>query len=165
MIAEQGVKLVRLAKDILDMEGVSPGEPIWAVPNAGRRNYVVEKGNRRATALLLMETPALADGTSLQRQFKTLAKRFAEAPIREIDALVFETAEELQPWKRRRHMSPKSGVGLADWKPAAKGRANRAHGLEPPRFLAVLEYLADDSDEWEAIEAALDKSGQPLIGS
>ena len=53
-------------------------------------------------------------------------------------------------------MSPKSGIGLADWRTLAKGRANRDLGLASPRSLAVLEFLSNDSEDWAAIEGRLD---------
>lgn len=157
MIEDQGTKLVRLAKDILEMGGVSPGEPIWVVPARTRGQYIVEEGNRRVTALKLLETPALADGTTVSRQFRKLAKTYAESPIRELDARLFESREDVRPWKRRRHMTAGSGVGLAAWKPLAKGRANRDLGMDAPRSLAVVEFFADDkSDSWAEILESLD---------
>ncbi|UXN73191.1 hypothetical protein N8D56_19790 [Devosia sp. A8/3-2] len=118
---------------------------------------MVEEGNRRVTALKLLETPAPADGTSVSRQFKRLAKIYAENPIRELEARLFETRDDVLPWKRRRHMTAGSGVGLAPWKPFAKGRANRDIGLDAPRSLAVVEFFGDDkSDAWAEILEALD---------
>jgi hypothetical protein len=157
MIADQGNKLVRLAKDILQMEGVSPGEPIWVIPSGVRGQYIVEEGNRRITALKLMENPALADETSVSKQFRRLGRIYAENPIRELEARVFESRDDVLPWKRRRHMTSGSGVGLAAWKPMAKGRANRDIGEAAPRSLAVLELLSDDRNPtWNEIAEALD---------
>jgi hypothetical protein len=157
MITDQGSKLVRLAKDILQMEGISPGEPIWVVPAGVRGQYIVEEGNRRVTALKLLETPALADGTSVSKQFRRLSKTYLEHPIRDLDARLFEKREDVAPWKRRRHMTAGSGVGLDRWNTFAKGRANRDLGLEAPRSLAVVEFLADDKTEaWAEVLEALD---------
>jgi hypothetical protein len=157
MIEDQGSKLVRLAKDILSMDGVSPGEPIWIVPAGVRGQYIVEEGNRRVTSLKLLETPALADGTSVSKQFRKLAKTYADNPIRELEARLFATRQDALPWKRRRHMTAGSGVGLAAWKTLAKGRANRDLGLDAPRSLAVVEFFADDkTDAWAEILEALD---------
>lgn len=157
MIEDQGAKLVRLAKDILKMEGVSPGEPIWVVPSGVRGQYIVEEGNRRVTALKLLETPALADGTAVSKQFRRLAKTYAESPIRDLDARLFETRQDVLPWKRRRHMTAGSGVGLAAWKTLAKGRANRDLGLDAPRSLAVVEFFAyDKSEAWAETLESLD---------
>ena len=41
IIADQGAKLVNLAKDILEMGGISPGEPLWVYREASSGTYVV----------------------------------------------------------------------------------------------------------------------------
>lgn len=155
IIADQKYKLVNLAKDILEQEGISPGEPIW-VSRASGSGYTVIEGNRRVSALKLMETPTLADGTLVEKDFRELAKKFALKPIRELNAVVFPTYESAEGWRRRRHLSTGSGVGLERWSVMAKGRADRDHGLKTRRSLAVFTYLADGSDDWNAIADALD---------
>jgi len=157
IIADQKQKLVNLAKDILEMGGISPGEPLWVYRDTSASGtYIVVEGNRRVTALKLMENPALADGTTVERDFRALAPRFAAHPIREVTATVFSTYDAAAPWRRRRHLSPGSGVGLEGWKTLAKARADRDHGDKARRVLSVVEYLQDDSEEWQQIEMALD---------
>jgi hypothetical protein len=116
----------------------------------------VLEGNRRVAALKILETPALADGTVVERPFRQMAKKYYENPVHEIQARVFDNRVEARPWIRRRHMSSASGVGLERWKTAAKGRAMRDEGERAPRFLAVMEMLDDGTEAWAEIESALD---------
>lgn len=146
--------LVNLARDILEMGTISPGEPIWVTREDGF--YVVLEGNRRVAALKLMENPKLADGTIVEEDFAALAKQYKERPIRELEARTFTTRLEAQPWIRRRHLRQDSGVGLQRWKPMAQGRADREHGKAAPRFLIVFELLEDDSEGWTQIAQVLD---------
>lgn len=156
IIDDQKQLLVNLAKDLLDV-GPSPGEPVWVAPDPSYPEiYTVLEGNRRVAALKLLETPALADGTVVEDDFNTLSKSYAEKPVDELEAQVFANREEALPWIRRRHMTSVSGVGTQAWKPMAKGRANREHGIGAPRSLAVFELLEDESDEWAQIIQALD---------
>jgi len=155
IINDQKSKLINLAKDILAEGGVSPGEPIW-VTRADKAGYTVIEGNRRVTALKLLETPTLADGTVVEKEFRLLAQEFAKNPIRELTACVFPTFESAETWRRRRHLSTASGVGLERWSTLAKARADRDHGIKARRSLAVFEYLDDNSDDWTAIADALD---------
>jgi len=156
MIDDQKQKLVNLARDLMEV-GPSPGEPVWVTKDPKNKGqYIVLEGNRRVTALKLMDTPALADGTIVEKHFRNLSKLYAKKPIRELEAKVFASREEAQPWIRRRHMTATSGVGLQRWEPLAKGRADKAHGLKTPRFLSVIEFLGDNSDEWNTIYDALD---------
>ena len=156
IIADQGHKLVSLAKDILEMGGISPGEPLWVYRDTENGTYVVVEGNRRLTALKLMDNPLLADGTVVEREFRALAARFAGHPIREVTATVFPSFEAAAPWRRRRHSTSGSGIGLERWKTLAKARADRDHGLKARRVLSVVEFLQDSSADWEAIADALD---------
>lgn len=156
IIVDQGPKLVNLAKNILSQGGVSPGEPIWVTRDTSNGAYIVIEGNRRTTALKLMENPTLADGTTIEREMRALSVEFAAKPIRELMACVFDTYAEAEPWRRIRHLSTTSGVGLERWKTLAKARADRDHGKNARRSLAVIEYLQDESDDWEGIAAALD---------
>jgi hypothetical protein len=156
IIADQRQKLVNLAKDILEMGGLSPGEPLWVYRDASNGSYVVVEGNRRVTALKLMDNPLLADGTPFEKEFRALASRFAKNPIRQVTATVFPSYEAAAPWRRRRHLSSGSGVGLEGWKTLAKARADRDHGEKARRVLTVVEYLQDETDEWQQVEIALD---------
>lgn len=156
IIADQKQKLVNLAKDILEMGGISPGEPLWVYREASNGAYVVVEGNRRVTALKLMENPLLADGTTVEREFRALSARFAAHPIREVTAAVFASYDAAAPWRRRRHLSSGSGVGLEGWKTLAKARADRDHGEKARRVLSVVEFLQDESDEWQRVEISLD---------
>lgn len=156
IIEDQGRKLTNLAKDILQMGGTSPGEPLWVYRDPESSAYVVVEGNRRITALKLMENPSLADGTIVEKEFRNLAQRFAQAPIRQLFAVVFPSYEAAAPWRRRRHLTSGSGVALEGWKTLAKARADRDHGEKARRVLTVVEFLEDHTQEWEDIEGALD---------
>ncbi|HWT14071.1 MAG TPA: hypothetical protein VN231_15055 [Allosphingosinicella sp.] len=156
IIADQKQKLVNLAKDILEMGGTSPGEPLWVYRESSSGTYVVVEGNRRVAALKLMDNPLLADGTIVERGFRALAPKFAASPIREVTAAVFPSYDAAAPWRRRRHLTSGSGVGLEGWKTLAKARADRDHGEKARRVLTVVEFLQDDSDEWQQIEMSLD---------
>jgi hypothetical protein len=162
MIDDQKQKLVRLARDLMDV-GPSPGEPVWVTKDTKNRGqYIVLEGNRRVTALKLMENPALADGTLVEKHFQNLGKLYQKKPIRELEALVFASREDAQPWIRRRHMTAASGVGLQRWELLAKARADKAHGLKTPRFLAVIEFLGDESEAWNTVYGALDDKWSTL---
>lgn len=156
IISDQKQKLVNLAKDILNENAVSPGEPIWVSRAESGGGYTVIEGNRRVTALKLLENPSLADGTEVEKDFRLLAPQFAQKPIRDLTAYVFEKYEDAKPWRRRRHLPTDSGVGLERWNHLAKARALRDHGEGARRSLAVFEYLDDESEYWMATADALD---------
>jgi hypothetical protein len=87
---------------------------------------------------------------------RELSSQFAASPIRELTGVVFASFEDAEPWRRRRHLSSGSGVGLEPWDTLAKSRADRDHGKRSRRVLTVYEYLQDSSDDWRDIAATLD---------
>ena len=155
IIADQGEKLSNLARDIIDL-GLSPGEPVWVTndPDEPGKQIVLE-GNRRVATLKILENPSLADGTPVAARFAEMAKEFASKPTRTVEARVFVDRDEAEPWIERRHMSATSGVSLQKWRTLAKGRFYQKKKQPVPRALAVLDFLDDDSDEFEAVGNAI----------
>ncbi|EQD36950.1 Uknown, partial [mine drainage metagenome] len=67
MLDEQKEKLVNLATDILD-NGLSPAERLIVVPDEDEPgHFIVCEGNRRLTAIRLMDDPRLAVGHTIPR--------------------------------------------------------------------------------------------------
>lgn len=150
MLRRQGRKLVSLGAEILDSGGLSAGEFIWLAPDlrpdhAGK--YVVCEGNRRVTALKIMNHPSLADGTSWSNQFKELAERFSASPITEVRAVLYPSISAARGDVYRRHTNAQDGAGLEAWDPFAQDRANQAEGLRRTLSMVVLEHLSHSTAE------------------
>lgn len=154
MLTRHKSKLLPLAKDILEV-GLSPGEPIWVAPDPETPGkYIVMEGNRRVTALKVMNSPALADGTTASDAFRKLGKEFLTKPRREIRATVFESIEAARPWVERRHLNEQSGVGIEWWDPFAQDRSKKDKGKARNRSMIVLEHFSPDdleglADKWD----------------
>lgn len=150
MLRRQGRKLVSLAEEILESGGLSAGEFIWLAPDPRPEmpgKYIVCEGNRRITALKLMNHPGLADGTSWSKRFRELADRFAENPITEVRAVLYPSLEAVRPDVYRRHTNAQDGAGLEAWDPFAQDRANKAAGQRRNLSMVVLEHLSHGSAE------------------
>src|SRR3546814_1590598 len=63
-----------------------------------KNKYTSIEGNRRITALRLLQTPALAAGTSLHKKFIELSKKYAAKPIEKVSCVVFDDKEEAFKW-------------------------------------------------------------------
>lgn len=150
MLRRQRRKLVTLAEEILDSGGLSAGEFVWLAPDprpemAGK--YIVCEGNRRVTALKLMNHPSLAEGTSWAKQFRELAERFEKNPITQVRAVLYDSVEAARPDVSRRHTNAQDGAGLEEWGPFAQDRSNKAENKRRTLSMVVLEHLAHGSAE------------------
>lgn len=148
-IAElQREKLVNLAKHIVDHGGVNPADPLMVIPAEGagaKKRYIVVEGNRRLTALRLLNEPGLADGVfkdaALTRRLNALSRRFHAAPIRRVLCVEFKDRKEANPWIELRHQGLGAGAGIAPWGSVEVQRFTTRSGGRPAPELQVMDYV------------------------
>lgn len=92
-----------------------PGEPIIVVPHTNLRDkFTVVEGNRRYTALRLLQDPAACSHPG--SRIREIAATAAYKPTR-IPVVVKTTREEVLPYLGFRHIT-----GVKQWEPLAKAR-------------------------------------------
>lgn len=126
MIVDQGIKLLNLAKDIVDF-GLNPLETIGAYPSEAYNGfYEVGEGNRRLCALKLLLSPHRIQhiNPNLFSKFESLSKKYNTPE--EIEIVVFKDEQSLRHWMEIRHMGEQDGKGLSKWNSVQKARYNRA---------------------------------------
>lgn len=154
MLDQQGAKIVELAEDIIDI-GLNPSELLIVASNPEEDGFfLVCEGNRRLTALKVMETPLLAAGTELEDDFRELAVKFAKNPIRSVQCVVFEDKAAAMPWIARKHTNKQWGKGIERWDPEAQGRYEASIG-EVRRSKAVMDYLRAEGAMTPAMDAGM----------
>lgn len=105
-------QLLALAKDIA-ANGLSTA-PILVEPIKGRK-FVVWDGNRRMTALKLLNSPSLARNKALQTQFAGVAAK-ATVPIpASVDVLASSDQDALLKEVLARHAGGQDGAGQLNW--------------------------------------------------
>ena len=128
MIEEEGANLANLAEDIVE-HGLSPAESLMVIEHPDQKNHFVSiEGNRRITALRLLQTPALAAETPLHKRFVALATKYAQNPIVKVSCVLFDDKEEAFKWMERKHLQM-DGRGLSQWNTDATARADAHRGM------------------------------------
>lgn len=95
--------------------GYFPGEPLIVVPSTKQKNkYVVVEGNRRLTALKLLQDPA--NCTKPGQRIKDIAENAKNRP-KVIPVVIRNTRSEVLPYLGFRHIT-----GVKQWEPLAKAR-------------------------------------------
>jgi hypothetical protein len=126
MAADQGPKLGRLGADILKL-GLSPLKRLMVTPlEDDATRFRVLEGNRRVTAMKLIQTPGLAEKTKLYTTFKRLHKQKNSLP--KIIKCVVLSPEEGFIWREREHNLGQDGVGTEKWSAIARARAAADQG-------------------------------------
>ena len=146
--SNQGSKLRVLAEDILAF-GLDPSELMVVLRVEGPENrYVVLDGNRRLSALRVLENPELVAGVVSTRVLNALRRcstDYQEVAIDSVPCAVVRDADEARHWIELKHMGERGGAGSVLWgsEESARFRAR----TEPPEIhLQALDFLQDRGD-------------------
>lgn len=159
MLKAEGPKTLALAEHIAS-NGLSPAERLIVTEVKERPGtYVVLEGNRRITALKILETPAAADGAVSPGQLDRLKKwgaQFKEKKFGDkIDCAVFSSRDEADPWVDMRHLGEQDGVGIVKWGSIEQARREKQRtGTYAPE-LQVLDFVEQFGDLDEGTRAEL----------
>ena len=133
MIEDQGEKLVELAKHIAT-HGLSPMEIILVQPFGGY--WIIREGNRRVTALKLINEPELVPETKakLKKEFISLSLDIEDSLLRNIPCVIVTNEEIINEWIRLKHTGENKGIGTVSWDAQQTSRfATQISGKSDPR--------------------------------
>lgn len=165
MLSDDPMKTLRLAEHIV-ANGVNPADRPIVIPYEGDGDenedddelFTMLEGNRRLTALHLLEEPSRIPRTlaaNIQKRFRELAATYEKNPLRKLPCVVFPDRETAKPWIRLKHTGDNEGVGTWQWGAKEKQRFNKEFGKKSPA-LQVLELVEQHGNLPSDARAKLD---------
>lgn len=130
MLEIQSDKIESLAKDITEY-GLDPSERLIVYKNEtadDETSFTVAEGNRRLTALKLLNEPELADNEKIRSRFKKILQTNVELP-EELDCVIFENPDEFEHWISLKHSGQNNGVGRVRWDTKEQERYLSKNGI------------------------------------
>ena len=113
MMEKMKKKIKKLAKHIA-IYGLNPGKPWYVVPNNGK--YIVHEGNRRLTAIKLINDPTIIKlDKKTNAFFRNLKKNFGENIPQSVNCTVYTSGKHALPWIKLEHTGENGGAGLVKW--------------------------------------------------
>ena len=164
MVRAQGDKVIVLAQHILE-NGTNPANlPIVTLSDDEDGMYDVLDGNRRITALKLLETPSLVEGVLDNSRYQRL-QRWAEAfrndPITDIRCVVYESREAADPWIQLIHRGQAEGAGLVNWDGQVGARYDARQGNKSAA-LQILDFTRANAPLSSATQQRIDNGRFPI---
>ncbi|HSD98602.1 MAG TPA: hypothetical protein VLB73_02810 [Patescibacteria group bacterium] len=154
MVNSQKKKLVVLATDIAE-HGLDP-TALLNVMEIAKDQFVLNDGNRRITALKLIENPSLIEDLSLKKEFTDLHNKYLKQIPKEINCVIF-TQEEKEQADRLvylTHTGENGGIGLVTWDSTQKGRFVAKHKkTELRKSLQIMNLLEEENINTEGIDS------------
>lgn len=158
MLTHELEHIVNLARDIA-AHGLSPLDGVLVLPagDGAPGDYVVWEGNRRITALKLLDDPNRCHDPKLFRRFSKIRSEARVEIPRGVECLVAPSNEEAERLIELRHQGPQDGVGTVPWNARQKERHQQRLGKRGRYAFSheVLDAIAErvDSDLKEKMQA------------
>ncbi|MGE4294884.1 MAG: hypothetical protein AB7E49_04195 [Campylobacterales bacterium] len=146
MLRDQGDKIVSLAADIYE-KGLNPSSKLILFKSGSR--YIDGDGNRRVTALKILETPSLADFMpKIKNKIDAILKKYGSIPS-EAGCVVFEDRDSIRHWVAINHGGEQGGRGQISWNSEQKSRfeSKPSIGVEALDFLMHEKAITKDDKE------------------
>src|SRR5690606_32955486 len=110
---EDARKILKLAEHI-SLYGLDPTENQLVTPD-GEGNYIVLEGNRRLTALKLLQKPDLCPVERLVKNFFDARNNIIGEFPEEFQCSVVSSREEGDKWVELKHTGQNAGIGRVNW--------------------------------------------------
>jgi len=148
---KQGEKIATLALDVFQ-NGLNPSAKL-IIFKAGA-HFVDCDGNRRLTALKILETPSLADAfPKIRKRIDAILKRPGAVPT-EVECVVFSDRNAARHWISINHGGEQEGCGQITWDAEQKDRFER----KPSIGLEALDLLTHKGHITTADKSQVNKS-------
>lgn len=141
-------EILNLAKNIAE-RGLSPIDGVLVLPNPeSPSEYVVWEGNRRITALKLLDDPNRCPNQALRKKFADIAAKAKVAIPSEIECTIAPSVEEADRLIELRHQGPQEGIGTLPWDAQQKSRHLQRLGKKGRYAFShqVIDVFADKLD-------------------
>ena len=126
-------KLLALAKDIVEQNGLDPTSlPIVLREKGNQNRFIVMEGNRRLAALKVLESPEVLTDVfdkDSHTALRELSRRYQASPIDTIRAVSVKDRDEARHWIELRHTGQNNGAGVVPWGSDESARFRARGGL------------------------------------
>lgn len=140
-------------------DGLDPGDSLFVINSEGDDDFVVLEGNRRCSALLVLNNPSLLDGTEIpagiKKKLVIAAAGFDRSKVEPIRCVKFGHREDAYEWIYRRHTGAAEGEGRIQWQSLEKQRFSGDHSI-----LDVIDFVGRNAgysaEEWKSTKSAIE---------
>lgn len=164
MTFAQAEKIMSLAQHIVE-NGTNPANLPIVMPSGNEGMFFVLDGNRRVTALKLLESPLMAEGilnpSSLEK-LKALSAKFAKNPITELNCIVVPDREAADVWIQLIHRGQNDGAGLVPWDGQVSARYDARKTGSKSIALQVLDFVKENAPLNQDTQKQIDNGKFPI---
>ena len=132
-------------------DGLDPGDSLYVIRSDDGQDFVVLEGNRRLSALMVLNNPDVLASTDLpdarKKRLVREAAGFVRSNVEPIRCVRFDDREDANDWIRRRHTGTAGGEGRVNWRPLESQKFSGDHAT-----IDVIEFVGRNGgyspEEW-----------------
>ena len=145
MINKMKRKIKNIAEDIAK-HGLNPTEFV-SVTKTDKEKYLVHEGNRRLTAIKLIDNPRIIQLDEKTKQFfEKLKTDYQENLPSKIECVVFPQEKDTYHWIKLKHTGENKGVGVTHWNNKEQGRfESHVTNSKPKHHIQVQYFMQNNS--------------------
>lgn len=134
MLDDRNSGLFNITKDIA-LYGLTPDPIVISKDENG--DWIVREGNRRITALKLLNKPSIIEKHSLQPKIKNLRKEHGNSIPSSVDCITCDDEDTILEYLDRLHSGFYGGIGRRPWNPENKTYYDMHRGKPGENALAI----------------------------
>jgi hypothetical protein len=164
MLSSQPEKIITLANHII-VNGVNPSSLPIIMPSNEKGYFTVLDGNRRVTALKLLESPSLGDDLltqNLSHKLKTLSNSFKDSPINKLVCIVVASREDADTWIELVHRGENEGAGTVQWDGQVSARYDARRSGNTSIALQVIDLMSNHPNLIEKTKKKIETGKFPI---
>lgn len=143
MLDEMTPKLKNLAKDIAQ-NGLNPGELLYVVKKDEK--YIVLEGNRRVTAMKLINDPQLIKNNEQTKTFfQDLKSNYEQKLPPRMRCVIFNNEKDAEHWIKLKHTGENNGIGPVSWNSIQQERFQYQRTGKKSKLLLISEFMDNNN--------------------
>ena len=144
MMNKMKQKVKKQAEDIAK-NGLNPTESLF-VTKTYKGKYIVHEGNRRLTAIKLINNPKIIPLDKKTKDFfHKLKKDYGHDLPSQIHCIIFSREKDTYHWIRLKHTGENKGVGVVPWNNRQQGRFEAyIVDAKPKKHIQVQDFMTEN---------------------
>ena len=157
MINKMKQKVKKQAEDIAKY-GLNPIETL-AVTKTYNGKYIVHEGNRRLTAIKLIDNPRIIPlDKKTKLFFQKLKENYGENLPSQIECTVFSQEQETHHWIQLKHTGENDGAGVVRWNNKQQGRFEAyITDTKPKKHIQVQNFMETNEIPFQGYSTTLQR--------
>jgi len=151
MLIKMSKKILNLAEDIAQ-HGLNPSKSLMVI-KINKNAYLPLEGNRRVTAVKLLNNPNIASDKNIKESFMILKEKYEDRIPNSIECVIFSDKESANRWVKLEHTGENKGIGVVKWNSRQIKRFDTQHtGKKSSSAMQLFDFAKQNKIDYQKVD-------------